>query len=150
MLRRARDRALVAVSATLLPQPHVRAVTAASGLPPRCLPPLLPTASPTTPAAKASPTSSATGASRTPRQLPASLPSAKGWLGDSTFIGDEDRLHLARIDGFQDQAFTELPGEAVRADFSRNGQLAFEHRPLNDAHNVYIAGPISSGTPASR
>ena len=66
----------------------------------------------------------------TARPLPESLAAANGWLAYSTFIGDNDRIHLIRADGSQDhQAFTELPGEAIRADFSHDGQLAFEHRP---------------------
>jgi Tol biopolymer transport system component len=74
------------------------------------------------------------------RPLPASLAAAKGWLAYSTFIGDNDRIHLTRVDGSQDhEAFTELPGDAIRADFSRDGQLAFEHRPPDDVHQVYVA-----------
>jgi hypothetical protein len=103
------------------------------------------TASPTT-TTTASPTSSAVGASPTTGELPASLASAKGWLAYSTYIDDLDRIHLTRVDGSQDhQAFTELPGEAIRADFSRNGQLAFEHRPPNDAVNVYVANADGTG-----
>jgi Tol biopolymer transport system component len=80
------------------------------------------------------------------RPLPASLAAAKGWLAYSTFIGDNDRIHLTRVDGSQDhQAFTELPGEAIRADFSHNGQLAFEYRPGNDATQVYVANADGSG-----
>jgi len=97
-------------------------------------------------AATASPTVTAATASPTTNQLPASLASAKGWLAYSTFIDDQDRIHLSRVDGSQDhQAFTELPGEVVRADFSRNGQLAFEHRPPSDAHNVYISNADGTG-----
>jgi Tol biopolymer transport system component len=82
----------------------------------------------------------ATVPASTTRPLPASLAAAKGWLAYSTFIGDNDRIHLVRPDGSQDhQAFTELPGEAIRADFSHDGQLAFEHRPPNDVHQVYVA-----------
>jgi len=84
--------------------------------------------------------------SATTRPLPASLAAAKGWLAYSTFIGDNDRIHLTRVDGSQDhQAFTELPGESIRADFSHDGQLAFEHRPPNDTHNVYVANADGSG-----
>jgi Tol biopolymer transport system component len=76
----------------------------------------------------------------TTRPLPASLAAAKGWLAYSTFVGVDDRIHLARVDGSQDhEAFTELPGDAIRADFSRDGQLAFEHRPPDDVHQVYVA-----------
>jgi TolB protein len=76
----------------------------------------------------------------TTRPLPASLAAAKGWLAYSTFVGDNDRIHLTRVDGSQDhQAFTELPGEAIRADFSHDGQLAFEYRPPDGATNVYVA-----------
>ena len=71
----------------------------------------------------------------TTRPLPASLAAANGWLAYSTFIGDNDRIHLTRVDGSQDhQAFSELPGEAIRADFSHDGQLAFEHRPPGRRH----------------
>lgn len=76
----------------------------------------------------------------TTRPLPASLAAAKGWLAYSTFVGDNDRIHLTRVDGSQDhQAFTELPGEAIRADFSHDGQLAFEYRPPDGATNIYVA-----------
>ena len=144
MLGTARARALVAVSAMLL---LATACTGGDGEPAA-------TASPTTTAATASPTttttasatSSAVGASPSPRELPASLASAKGWLAYSTYIDDLDRIHLARVDGSQDhQAFTELRGEAIRADFSRNGQLAFEYRPFNDAVNVYVANADGTG-----
>ena len=82
----------------------------------------------------------------TTRPLPASLAAANGWLAYSTFIGDNDRIHLIRPDGSQDhQAFTELPGEAIRADFSHDGQLAFEHRPPDGATNVYVAKADGSG-----
>jgi TolB protein len=82
----------------------------------------------------------------TTRPLPSSLAAAKGWLAYSTFIGDNDRIHLVRPDGSQDhQAFTELDGEAIRADFSHDGKLAFEHRPHNDVHNVYIANADGTG-----
>jgi hypothetical protein len=80
------------------------------------------------------------------RPLPASLAAAKGWLAYSTFIGDNDRIHLVRPDGSQDhQAFTELPGEAIRADFSHDGQLAFEYRPPDGATQVYVAKADGSG-----
>jgi hypothetical protein len=82
----------------------------------------------------------------TTRLLPASLAAANRWLAYSTFIGDNDRIHLVRPDGSQDhQAFTELPGEAIRADFSHDGQLAFEHRPPDGATNVYLAKADGSG-----
>jgi TolB protein len=112
------------------------------------------TVSPTAPAATASlhtsttasPTSSAVGASPTTRELPASLASAKGWLAYSTYIHNLDRIHLTRVDGSQDhEIFTELGGEVIRADFSRNGRLTFEHRPLNDAVNVYVANADGTG-----
>ena len=134
---RTRVRALVAVSGMLL---LATACTGGGGDGGTA-----PTASPTVSPSTVSPTT-ATGASSTTRELPASLASAKGWLAYSTFIGDEDRIHLARVDGSEDhQAFTELPGEAIRADFSWTGQLAFEHRPPNDAHNVYIANADGTG-----
>jgi Tol biopolymer transport system component len=82
----------------------------------------------------------------TTRPLPASLAAAKGWLAYSTFVGDNDRIHLTRVDGSQDhQAFSELPGEAIRADFSHDGQLAFEYRPPDGATNVYVAKADGSG-----
>jgi TolB protein len=82
----------------------------------------------------------------TPRPLPASLAAAKGWLAYSTFVGDRDRIHLVRPDGSQDhQAFTELDGEAIRADFSRGGKLAFQHVPADGASNVYVANADGTG-----
>jgi TolB protein len=85
-------------------------------------------------------------AAPTTRPLPASLAAANGWLAYSTFIGDNDRIHLVRPDGFQDhQVFTELPGEAIRADFSRDGKLAFEHGPPDDVHNIYVANADGTG-----
>jgi TolB protein len=84
--------------------------------------------------------------SATTRPLPASLAAANGWLAYSTFIGDNDRIHLVRPDGSEDhQAFTELDGEAIRADFSHDGKLAFEHAPPNDAANVYVANADGTG-----
>ena len=132
MLGTARVRALVAVSAMLL---LATACTGGDGGGGTAV-----TESPTVAPATAA------GASPTTRELPASLASAKGWLAYSTFIGDEDRIHLARVDGSEDhQAFTELPGDVIRADFSRNGQLAFEYRPPNDAYNVYVANADGTG-----
>jgi TolB protein len=88
----------------------------------------------------------APAAAPTTRPLPASLAAAKGWLAYSTFIGDNDRIHLVRPDGSQDhQAFAELPGEAIRADFSHDGQLAFEYRHPDSATNVYVAKADGSG-----
>jgi TolB protein len=85
-------------------------------------------------------------AAPTTRPLPPSLAAAKGWLAYSTFVGDNDRIPLVRPDGSQDhQAFTELPGEAIRADFSHDGQLAFEYRPPDGATNVYVAKADGSG-----
>ena len=82
----------------------------------------------------------------TTRPLPASLAAAKGWLAYSTFIVDNDRIHLVRPDGSQDHpVVNELPGEAIRADFSHDGKLAFEHRPPDDTHNVYIANADGTG-----
>jgi TolB protein len=85
--------------------------------------------------------SSSTSAS-TPaaENLPGSLASSKGWLAYSTFIGRVDRIHLTRIDGSEDhQIVPELPGEVIRADFSRDGRLAFEQLPPDGAANVYVA-----------
>jgi Tol biopolymer transport system component len=88
----------------------------------------------------------AAAAAPTTRPLPASLAAANGWLAYSTFVGDNDRIHLVRLDGSQDhQAFTELPGEAIRADFSHDGQLAFEYRPPDGATNIYVAKADGSG-----
>ena len=77
----------------------------------------------------------------TTRPLPASLASAKGWVAYSTYINDQDRLHLTLVDGSQDhQVAPELPGEVIRADFSRDGKLAFQYRPPNnDVQQVYVA-----------
>jgi TolB protein len=88
----------------------------------------------------------ATSPSPTTRPLPSSLAAANGWLAYSTFIGDNDRIHPTRVDGSQDhQAFTEIPGETIRADFSHDGELAFEHAPPNDAANVYVANADGTG-----
>jgi Tol biopolymer transport system component len=82
----------------------------------------------------------------TTQPLPASLATTKGWFAYSTFIGDEDRVHLTRVDGSEDhQAFTELPGEVIRAAFSRTGKLAVEHRPPDDTHNIYVANADGTG-----
>jgi len=70
----------------------------------------------------------------------------QGWLAYSTFIDDQDRIHLARVEGSQHhQAFTELPGEVIRADFSPNGQLAFKNGPPDDVANVYVANADGTG-----
>jgi Tol biopolymer transport system component len=77
----------------------------------------------------------------TTRPLPASLASAKGWLAYSTILGgDQDRIYLTRVDGSDDhQIAPDLPGETIRADFSHDGRLAFEHRPPNDVTQIYVA-----------
>ena len=96
--------------------------------------------------AAASPATTPAAASPTSRGLPASLASAKGWLAYSTFIDDQDRIHLARVDGSQEHIVAaELPGEVIRADFSRNGQLAFEYRPPDGPYNVYVANADGTG-----
>jgi len=82
----------------------------------------------------------------TTRPLPASLAAAHGWLAYSTFVGVDDRIHLTRVDGSQDhEAFTELPGDAIRADFSHDGQLAFEHHPPADITDVWVAKADGTG-----
>jgi TolB protein len=82
----------------------------------------------------------------TTRQLPGSLASAKGWLAYSTFVGEQDRIHLTRVDGSEDhQAVPELPGEVIRADFARDGRLSFEYRPPSGVVNVYVANTDGTG-----
>jgi len=95
----------------------------------------------------ASPATTLGAASPTIRELPASLASATGWLAYSTFIDDHDRIHLTRVDGSQDHiAAAELPGEVIRADFSPNGQLAFEYRPSDGSpQNVFVANADGTG-----
>lgn len=77
--------------------------------------------------------------------LPASLAQAKGWLAYSTFIGDDDRIHLTRPDGSEDhELFTDLQGDVIRADFSHDGRLAFQHEE-QQVHNVYVAKADGTG-----
>jgi TolB protein len=85
-------------------------------------------------------------ASASAKPLPASLAQAKGWLAYSTFIGDDDRIHLTRPDGSQDhELFTDLQGNVNRADFSHDGRLAFENTPPKKPHNAYIAKADGTG-----
>lgn len=61
-----------------------------------------------------SPTTGVASASTAARVLPASLASNKGWLAYSTFIGEQDRIHLVRVDGSGDrQIVPDLPGDII-------------------------------------
>jgi TolB protein len=80
------------------------------------------------------------------KPLPASLAQAKGWLAYSTMIGDDDRIHLTRPDGSQDhELFTDMQGTVIRADFSHDGRLAFQHRESEQVSNAYIAKADGTG-----
>jgi TolB protein len=94
-------------------------------------------------ATSAAPAAKATSPSPSTDSVPSPVASAKGWLAyQSVGAGGTDGVFLVRTDGSDDhEIVTEVPGERLHPDFSRDGKrLAFDQLASDDVPNqVYVA-----------
>jgi Tol biopolymer transport system component len=67
---------------------------------------------------------------------------ANGWLASQTTDGNEDRVHLVRVDGADDHAIAgDLPGRTAQPDFAPDGRrLALDQLTSEDAVDQLYVG----------